>query len=129
MLSARMSGPWTLSALAAEVHLSRSQLVQALGAVTGHAPMAYLRQMRVERMARLLAATDLSVAEAARGGLDRAELREPVLPRPPRHVTHRVPPPAHHANHVSPDHLRAASVRAGPSLAGNGRCGCVSAGW
>jgi len=28
--------------------------------------MAYLRQMRVERMARLLASTDLSVAEAAR---------------------------------------------------------------
>ncbi len=29
-------------------------------------PMAYLRQMRVERMARLLVSTDLSVAETAR---------------------------------------------------------------
>lgn len=28
--------------------------------------MAYLRQMRVKRMARLLVSTDLSVAEAAR---------------------------------------------------------------
>ncbi len=28
--------------------------------------MAYLRQMRVERMARLLAGTDLSIGEAAR---------------------------------------------------------------
>ena len=28
--------------------------------------MAYLRKMRVERMARLLVSTDLSVAEAAR---------------------------------------------------------------
>jgi transcriptional regulator GlxA family with amidase domain len=29
-------------------------------------PMAYLRKMRVERMARLLVSTDLSIAEAAR---------------------------------------------------------------
>jgi transcriptional regulator GlxA family with amidase domain len=29
-------------------------------------PMAYLRRMRVERMARLLTATDLSIAETAR---------------------------------------------------------------
>ena len=28
--------------------------------------MAYLRQMRVKRMARLLASTDLSIAEVAR---------------------------------------------------------------
>jgi methylphosphotriester-DNA--protein-cysteine methyltransferase len=32
---------------------------------TGMSPMAYLRQMRVERMAHLLVSTDLSIAEAA----------------------------------------------------------------
>jgi len=66
LLRARLTEPWTLDALAAEVHLSRSQLVRSFDATTGLSPMAYLRQMRVERMARLLASTDLSVAEAAR---------------------------------------------------------------
>lgn len=66
VLRERLAEPWTLDALAGEVHLSRSQLVRAFDATTGMSPMAYLRQMRVERMARLLASTDLSVAEAAR---------------------------------------------------------------
>jgi AraC family transcriptional regulator len=65
-MRARLAEPWTLSSLAAEVHLSRSQLVRAFDATVGMSPMAYLRQMRVERMARLLLSTDLSVAEAAR---------------------------------------------------------------
>lgn len=65
-LRARLAESWTLSALAEEVHLSRSQLVRAFNATVGLSPMAYLRQMRVERMARLLTSTDLSVAEAAR---------------------------------------------------------------
>lgn len=65
-LSDRLAEPWTLGALSDEVHLSRSQLVRAFDATTGISPMAYLRKMRVERMARLLASTDLSVAEAAR---------------------------------------------------------------
>ncbi len=66
VLRNRLAEPWTLDALADEVHLSRSQLVRAFDATTGLSPMAYLRKMRVERMARLLASTDLSVAEAAR---------------------------------------------------------------
>jgi len=66
VLRDRLTEPWTLDALAAEVHLSRSQLVRAFDAATGMSPMAYLRKMRAERMARLLASTDLSVAEAAR---------------------------------------------------------------
>jgi len=65
-LSDRLAEPWTLGSLSDEVHLSRSQLVRAFDATVGTSPMAYLRQMRVERMARLLASTDLSVAEAAR---------------------------------------------------------------
>jgi len=66
VLRHRLTEPWSLDSLAAEVHLSRSQLVRAFDATVGTSPMAYLRRMRVERMARLLASTDLSVAEAAR---------------------------------------------------------------
>lgn len=66
ILRTRLAEPWTLDLLAAEVHLSRSQLARSFAATVGMSPMAYLRQMRVERMARLLVSTDLSVAEAAR---------------------------------------------------------------
>lgn len=66
VLRTRLAEPWTLDMLAGEVHLSRSQLVRSFDATVGTSPMAYLRQMRVERMARLLVSTDLSVAQAAR---------------------------------------------------------------
>jgi transcriptional regulator GlxA family with amidase domain len=66
VLRDRMAEQWTLDALADEVHLSRSQLVRAFDATVEMSPMAYLRQMRVKRMARLLVSTDLSVGEAAR---------------------------------------------------------------
>src|SRR5579875_621903 len=63
-LSTRLAENWTLSSLAEEVHLSRSQVVRAFAATVGTSPMAHLRQMRVERMARLFL-TDLSVAEVS----------------------------------------------------------------
>ncbi|MGH9043749.1 MAG: helix-turn-helix domain-containing protein [Acidimicrobiales bacterium] len=66
LLRTRLAEPWTLNSLAEQVHLSRSQLGRAFDATVGMSPMTYLRQMRVERMARLLASTDLSIAEAAR---------------------------------------------------------------
>lgn len=66
VLRNRLAEPWTLDALADEVHLSRSQLVRCFDATVRMSPMAYLRKMRVERMARLLTSTDLSVGEAAR---------------------------------------------------------------
>lgn len=66
LLRERIADPWTLDALAEEVHLSRSQLVRSFDAVVGTSPMAYLRQMRVKQMARLLASTDLSIGETAR---------------------------------------------------------------
>lgn len=62
----RLAEPWTLNSLADEVHLSRSQLMRAFDATVGMSPMAYLRQMRLERTARLLVSTDLSIAAAAR---------------------------------------------------------------
>ena len=66
LLRDRLAEPWTLNSLAEEVHLSRSQLARSFDATVGTSPMAYLRQMRVERMARLLTSTDLSIARAAR---------------------------------------------------------------
>lgn len=65
-LHARLAESWTLDSLADKVHLSRSQLVRAFDATVGMSPMAYLRKMRVERMARLLTTTDVSIAETAR---------------------------------------------------------------
>ena len=66
LLRERIAEPWTLNALAREVNLSRSQLVRAFNATLGTSPMAYLRQMGVERMARLLTSTDPPVTEVAR---------------------------------------------------------------
>jgi transcriptional regulator GlxA family with amidase domain len=66
VLRRRLAEPWTLALLAEEVHLSRSQLARAFDVTVGMSPMAYLRHMRVERMAGLLASTDLSIAEVAR---------------------------------------------------------------
>ena len=65
VLRARLAEPWTLDSLAEEVHLSRSQLARSFDAVTGMSPMAYLRRMRVERLAVLLVSTDLSIGAAA----------------------------------------------------------------
>jgi transcriptional regulator GlxA family with amidase domain len=66
VLRSRLPEPWALDVLAGEVHLLRSQLARSFDATVGMSPVAYLRHMRVERMARLLASTDLSIAEAAR---------------------------------------------------------------
>ncbi len=66
LLRARLAEPWTLGALAEDVYLSRSQLVRSFDAMVGMSPMAYLRHIRAEQMARLLASTDLSIAEAGR---------------------------------------------------------------
>lgn len=66
LLRSRLTEPWTLDTLASEVHLSRSQLVRAFDTVVGMSPMAYLRKMRVEQLAVLLASTDLPIGVAAR---------------------------------------------------------------
>ena len=66
VLRARLAEPWTLDALAGEVHLSCFQLARAFDTTVGTSPMAYLRKMRAEQVARLLAPTDLSIAEAGR---------------------------------------------------------------
>jgi transcriptional regulator GlxA family with amidase domain len=66
VLRDHLAEPWTLDSLANEVHLSRSQLVRAFDTVTSLGPMAYLRQMRVQQMARLLTHPDLPIGAIAR---------------------------------------------------------------
>lgn len=65
LLRARITEPWNLGRLAGEVHLSRSQVTRLFGASVGMGPMAYLRELRAQRMAELLRWTDISVTEAA----------------------------------------------------------------
>ena len=98
LLRERMAEPWTLDTLAAEVHLSRSQLVRSFDATVGTSPMAYLRQMRVERMARLLASTDLSIAEAARS----AGWTDPFYASRCFHASYRVAPTEYRRQHPTP---------------------------
>ncbi len=66
VLRSRIAEPWTLNGLAQEVNVSRSQLVRAFEDTVGVSPMAYIWQMRAERMAHLLVSPDLSIADAAR---------------------------------------------------------------
>ena len=56
--------PWTMDDLAEKVHLSHSQLTRLFRASTGMSPMAFVRRIRAERMAELLASTSVSVREA-----------------------------------------------------------------
>lgn len=101
LLRERIAEPWTLDSLAAEVHLSRSQLVRCFDATTGMSPMAYLRKMRVERMARLLTTTDLSVAKIARmvgwrNQFHASQCFHAAFGVPPTEYRRRQPPPPVH---------------------------------
>lgn len=57
---------WTLECLAAEVHLSPSQLGRVFVDAYGKTPMTYLSTLRAERLARLLRETDLPIEVAMR---------------------------------------------------------------
>ena len=94
-LRARIAEPWTLSSLAEEVHLSRSQLVRAFDASVGMSPMAYLRQMRVRKMA-WCCPTPICRSRQRYGRLDGRELRQSLLPRRLRGFSDRVPSPTGH---------------------------------
>ena len=56
---------WSLEALAAQVHLSPSQLGRIFVASFGTSPFEYLTKLRVEHMAMLLRTTDASISEIA----------------------------------------------------------------
>lgn len=57
---------WTVTELANEVHLSKSQLGRLFADAFGKSPIAYLTMLRTERMAALLRGTDAPIAMIAR---------------------------------------------------------------
>ncbi|MFJ2500910.1 helix-turn-helix domain-containing protein [Streptomyces sp. NPDC087539] len=65
VLHDRIDQNWTLKALARETALSPSQLARVFRADTGTSPMAYLQQIRAERLAYLLRTTDTTTVAAA----------------------------------------------------------------
>lgn len=78
---------WTISGLAHEVGLSRTQLADRFRHFLGNSPMAYLAQWRLKLAADLLQSTEDSVAEIAvavgyesEAGFNRAFKREFNLP-------------------------------------------------
>lgn len=56
---------WSVSELANEVHLSKSQIGRLFVEAFGKSPIAYLTMLRTERMAALLRTTDASIAVIA----------------------------------------------------------------
>lgn len=62
LLRERFDEPWTLERLAQAVHLDRSHLTRGVRAHAGMPPMALLAQLRAEKAAALLLATDATVS-------------------------------------------------------------------
>jgi len=64
LLRSEPDRPWRIESLAREIALSPSQLTRLFRAQVGVSPGAFLQQVRADRMAELLAATDMTVGEA-----------------------------------------------------------------
>lgn len=65
LMQADLRHAWRIDDLSRRVMLSDSQLGRLFRAQTGVSPAAYLRRLRIDQMAELLATTDLQVREAA----------------------------------------------------------------
>jgi AraC family transcriptional regulator, L-rhamnose operon transcriptional activator RhaR len=66
LLEAAPAHHWTLTELAAELHVAPGYLVRLFKATTGLPPMAYLSQHRLERAAAVLVRTDEPITQIAR---------------------------------------------------------------
>ena len=66
LLEADLARDWTLTGLAAELHLAPGYLVRLFNAATGLPPMAYLSQLRAEHAAVLLLHSDDPVTSIGR---------------------------------------------------------------
>jgi AraC family L-rhamnose operon transcriptional activator RhaR len=66
LLEADLAQDWTLTGLAAELHLAPGYLVRLFNAATGLPPMAYLAQLRAEHAAVLLLHSDEPVTSIGR---------------------------------------------------------------
>jgi AraC family L-rhamnose operon transcriptional activator RhaR len=62
LLTENIARPWTLTELAAQLHLDPSYLVRLFKKATGLPPIGYLSRYRAERAARLLVITDRPIA-------------------------------------------------------------------
>jgi AraC-like DNA-binding protein len=65
ILHSRVRQPWTIAALAKEVGLSRSSLVERFSRFLSIPPMTYLKRWRLQLAARSLTATSRGVADIA----------------------------------------------------------------
>jgi AraC family L-rhamnose operon transcriptional activator RhaR len=66
LFEAGLAERWTLTELAAQLHLDQSHLVRLFKASTGLPPMAYLAQLRAEHAAALLLHTDYPITSISR---------------------------------------------------------------
>ncbi|NNG40856.1 helix-turn-helix transcriptional regulator [Flexivirga sp. ID2601S] len=66
LLRTRMSDPWTISLLAQEVAMSRSQLSRTFSQQVGLSPFRFLTESRLTEFTRLVEETDLPIYVAAR---------------------------------------------------------------
>lgn len=66
LLHADPARHWSMTDLANELHLSKSQVGRVFVEAYGKSPIAYLTMLRTERMAGLLRTTDASIAMIAR---------------------------------------------------------------
>ncbi|MEZ5125983.1 MAG: AraC family transcriptional regulator [Thermoleophilia bacterium] len=66
LLRADLVRRWSVTELADELHLSKSQVGRVFVEAFGKSPIAYLTMLRVERMAGLLRTTDAPIAVIAR---------------------------------------------------------------
>lgn len=64
LLRSNLSRPWKVAELAREIAMSPAHLARLFRDQLGISPAAYLRQSRADRMADLLATTDLTVSDA-----------------------------------------------------------------
>ena len=100
-LEADLARDWTLTGLAAELHLAPGYLVRLFNAATGLPPMAYLAQLRAEHAAVLLLHTDEPVTSIGRtvGWPDQSKFA-PAASRP---TTASAPPPTASASRPAPN--------------------------
>jgi AraC family L-rhamnose operon transcriptional activator RhaR len=66
LLESDIARPWTLTALAEELHLAPAYLVRLFKDATGLPPKAYLAQVRAERAAVLLPHSDDPITSIGR---------------------------------------------------------------
>lgn len=66
LLRERMAEPWTATALAEAVNISRTHLTRLFALQTGIAPMRYLSEIRLAEFTRLIEESDIPLADVAK---------------------------------------------------------------